>query len=294
MNVHHLELFYHTVKYRGISQAARFMPYGIQQPAISSQLLLLEENLKVKLFHRRPFNLTPAGEELYRFITPFFGQLGPMAEKLSGQLSQRLNLAASSTILRDYVPALVDDMRSEFPAIALTTCEIEPGEAETILQTHEVDLAISILEKKPGPGIQLRKLMEIPMVLLVPARSIFTTATKILTSEIFRQQPLISLPRREILPQLFNRELNRRHLEWAPAIEVNSLQIIQEYVIRKFGIGLSVLIPGRSLPASLKTLPLPHFPKIIVAALWRGQLSPIASSFLRRLESKAQALQKNS
>ena len=36
MNVHHLELFYHVAKYGGVSAAARHMPYGIQQPAISA------------------------------------------------------------------------------------------------------------------------------------------------------------------------------------------------------------------------------------------------------------------
>src|ERR1700677_3058512 len=60
MNVHHLELFYYVAKHGGISEAVRKMPYGIQQSAISSQILQLEETLGLKLFQRRPFNLTPA------------------------------------------------------------------------------------------------------------------------------------------------------------------------------------------------------------------------------------------
>ena len=64
MKVHHLELFYYVAKHGGISEAARNMPYGIQQPAISGQIIQLEEFLGVALFHRRPFALTTAGEEL--------------------------------------------------------------------------------------------------------------------------------------------------------------------------------------------------------------------------------------
>ena len=41
MNVHHLELFYYVAKHGGISQAVRNIPYGIQQPAVSGQVLAL-------------------------------------------------------------------------------------------------------------------------------------------------------------------------------------------------------------------------------------------------------------
>ena len=42
MNIHHLELFYFVAKYEGITAAVRKMPYGIQQPAVSGQILQLE------------------------------------------------------------------------------------------------------------------------------------------------------------------------------------------------------------------------------------------------------------
>lgn len=61
MNIHHLELFYYVATHGGISEAVRHMPYGIQQPAVSSQILQLEDDLGVKLFNRRPFQLTEAG-----------------------------------------------------------------------------------------------------------------------------------------------------------------------------------------------------------------------------------------
>src|SRR5216683_3301253 len=69
---------------RTISEAVRNIPYGIQQPAMSGQVIQLEEFLGVTLFHRRPFALTPPGEELYQFIKPFFDHLQAMADKLRG------------------------------------------------------------------------------------------------------------------------------------------------------------------------------------------------------------------
>jgi DNA-binding transcriptional LysR family regulator len=49
MNVHHLELFYYVARHGGVSAAARAMPYGIQQPAISAQILQLEASRETGL-----------------------------------------------------------------------------------------------------------------------------------------------------------------------------------------------------------------------------------------------------
>ena len=84
MNVHHLELFYYVARHGGIMPAVRNIPYGIQQPAVSSQIAQLEEFLGVTLFHRRPFALTPEGEKLYEFIQPFFSNLDRIAANFKG------------------------------------------------------------------------------------------------------------------------------------------------------------------------------------------------------------------
>src|SRR5471032_2859623 len=84
MNVHHLELFYYVAKHGGISAAVRRIPYGIQQPAVSGQMGKLEEEVGTKLFERSPFRLTLAGERLFEYVGPFFGNLDDLAAQLRG------------------------------------------------------------------------------------------------------------------------------------------------------------------------------------------------------------------
>ena len=93
----------------GISAATRKIPYGIQQPAVSGQILQLEKSLGQKLFQRRPFALTPAGRELFAFAQPFFGRIGEVSRRLRSDENARLRLAAPATILRDYLPNLLRD-----------------------------------------------------------------------------------------------------------------------------------------------------------------------------------------
>jgi len=113
MNIHHLELFYYVARHGGISEAVRNIPYGIQQPAVSVQILQLEETLGVTLFHRRPFALSAAGQTLFRFIQPFFEGLEPLADELRGGEAQQLRFGASGTVLRDHLPELVLQIRAQ-------------------------------------------------------------------------------------------------------------------------------------------------------------------------------------
>ena len=115
MNIHHLELFYYVAKHEGISGAVRNMPYGIQQPAVSAQVIQLENDLGITLFQRRPFELTAAGEELYGFIAPFFEGLEEVSQKIRGGVAQTIRIAASTTIFRDHLPDILGKARAEFP-----------------------------------------------------------------------------------------------------------------------------------------------------------------------------------
>src|SRR5687767_4594770 len=98
MNIHHLELFYYVARFGGVSAAARRIPYGIQQPAISAQIIQLENNLGATLFTRRPFKLTKAGEELFRFIEPFFGGLDELGRRLRGGAEMSLRIGATENV----------------------------------------------------------------------------------------------------------------------------------------------------------------------------------------------------
>lgn len=74
VNLHHLELFYYTAKAKGISNAVKIIPYGIRQPAISQQLMKLEEEAGTRLFERKPFGADSRGRASLPFPLAFFRQ----------------------------------------------------------------------------------------------------------------------------------------------------------------------------------------------------------------------------
>ena len=290
MNVHHLELFYYVAKHGGITEAVRKIPYGIQQPAVSGQILRLEQDLGVKLFQRRPFQLSAAGRELYEYISPFFGGLTDKGQRLRGESDSRLRLAAPATILREHLPKLLEQHRREFPKLKLQLYEANQATAEMLLRKYEVDLAITDLENKPSAGIRCAVLLELPLVLLLPAHR-RTKSPKTFLTEI-PKEPLISLPPEETISRLFHRGLTRHRVEWPTSVELSSLDLIPVYVRSGFGVGLFLDAPNGKAPAGTRAVYLRDFPPLVVAALWREKLPPIAARFVQRLKLEAQRIQR--
>lgn len=289
MNVHHLELFFYVAKHGGISEAARNMPYGIQQPAISGQMLALEESLGTRLFQRRPFALTPAGRRLADFVTPFFENLGDVAAELRGEAGQRLRVAASSQALRDHVPVLLRKLHRESPFNQLCLQESYQAQAEEMLRKQEIDLAITELADRPAAGLKACTLLRLPLVLLVRADSPLRSAREIWASDVIRH-PLIGYGEHLTLTRQFQSELRRRGHTWRVSIEASSMDIVETYVAEGFGVGLSVEVPKARRQTGLKILPLPGFAPLIVAALWQGKLPPLPAAFLELVKTRAAEL----
>lgn len=274
MNIHHLELFYYVARHGGISRAVRNMPYGIQQPAVSSQILLLEEDLGAKLFERQPFKLTREGEELFGFIRPFFDNLFPMAEKLRQQSAPSLRIGASELVLRDYLPTVVERLRRHEPKLRLGLRSGFQGEMEKWLLDREIDLAIVPLESKPPARVRCLRLLRLPLVLLVHKKSkVKSAATLWEQGEI--GEPLICLPATEPMTKNFRAGLLRRQVDWPHSIEASSMGLVTRYVANGYGIGVSLGQTEVVKHPDVRVLPLDGFDPIEMAALWSGEPSPL-------------------
>jgi DNA-binding transcriptional LysR family regulator len=144
MNLHHLELFHYVARHGGIAAAVTHMPYGIQQPAVSAQIIQLEKTLGKKLFARRPFALTPDGEELYRSIAPFFDGLDGLETRMKEPGTQFLSITAPPTLLRNHLPKVMAEVQKRFPRLRLRIREANPTQALSLLFTEQVDVAVSL------------------------------------------------------------------------------------------------------------------------------------------------------
>jgi len=289
MNVHHLELFYYVARHGGIMPAVRNIPYGIQQPAVSAQVAQLEEFLGVTLFRRRPFALTPAGEKLYAFIQPFFANLDKIAADFQGGQARHFRIGASTIVLRDHLPKLLQGARKKFPGLKVSLREGYPAQLEDLLTKDEVDLVITLIERKPAAGLHSLVLLELPVVLLVEKTSRLKSAEELWTRDKI-DEPLICLPAHEGLAKNFLTQLTELGVEWFPAVEASSMDLIENYVADGLGIGVSVRVPSQPLPKNVRALPLKNFPPARIGALWRGKTTPLLAAFLELAKQRAKEI----
>jgi DNA-binding transcriptional LysR family regulator len=262
------------------------MPYGIQQPAISGQISQLERTLGLKLFHRRPFGLTTAGLRLFDEIEGFFSALVDLPAYVRGHARQQLRLAAPARILRDYLPRLLASYKRRFPDFKLTLFDANQGIAEEFLRKGEIDLAITELGARPGVSIQCHRLIQVPLILVIPKRAPFENLAAILDRD-HNFPNLISLPPDEVIARHFQAGLRKLKLDWSPTIELGSLELIETYVSLGLGVGVSIAAPGRQIQKGLRVLPLPKFSRLTIAALWIGELPALANSFLANIKKMA-------
>ncbi len=289
MNVHHLELFYYVAKHGGVSAAARHMPYGIQQPAVSAQIIQLEDSLGTTLFHRRPFSLTKNGADLYAHLKPFFEGLPEVTARLTGNQPVHLRIGAPETVQRDYMPRLLARLKRRFPKMRFTLSTGRADWMEQALLDQAIDIGLTSLLGKRQAGVREKELLRVEMSLLVPEKSGYTK------TESFWERdridfPLIALCEEEPVCRLFQAELAKRKVEWFPSLEVPNQELIVHYVARGFGAGLTLTAnPKSAAPAGTRRLALTDFPAIPYGALWLGNANELQLAFIDEAAAEATA-----
>jgi len=270
-------------------QAVRNIPYGIQQPAVSGQVARLEEDLGVTLFHRRPFSLTPQGKELYDFIRPFFDNLTLTAEKLQGGIAQHLRVAASEIVLRDYLPSILQELKRQFPKLKVSLREGYHPEVVRWLQGQEIDASVGLLGGKPPAGINAMPMFQMPLVLLVPRRSKLTSAQELWRRDRI-EETLITVPSNQPICRAFQEGLAKLKVDWFSGIEVSTVEMVQAYVAKDYGIGVTVGVPKAQYHPQVRSLPLEDFGPIPFGVLWQGRRTALLEAFFKGVEKAARGL----
>jgi DNA-binding transcriptional LysR family regulator len=152
-----------------------------------------------------------------------------------------------------------------------------------------VDVVVTLIEKKQTAGLNTLVLLELPLVLLVEKNSKITSLEQLWKRDKI-EETLICLPAGEAITKNFLQQLAKLEVEWFPGIEASSVGLVETYVARGLGIGVSVAVPKMSLPPNLRALALPEFPPAMIGALWRGKATPLLQAFLAEAQVRAKAL----
>ena len=237
MELRELRSFIAAARLRSVSKAADH--FGVGQPAVTTHIKGLEQELGTALFDRatRPISLTPSGAALVRLATPLVESIDGLAAGMS-KAEEQSELALAST--HDIVPHTLLRVIGVFLRMhPHEHIRIRSGLMSEVLDMvagGDVEIGLT-----PYPGrhanLDFMGVFSFDRVLITPPGH--PLLDQPLTSlEPIAKWPLILSGQQTRTRVLLETEFKRRGLDYEILVELDSTEVIKRYV--SLGMGVSV------------------------------------------------------
>lgn len=147
LNDFRLKVFYTCAVKGNFTKAAKEL--GITQPAVSSHISEIENDIQDVVFIRKKgsVTLTPKGEILFDYAERILHLYACAYRELvpvPNETHRHITVAASSVIAKALLPRLVDSFCKIYTSTSVTILERDDEEMEDLLQSKAVDLALTL------------------------------------------------------------------------------------------------------------------------------------------------------
>ncbi|NSX53754.1 LysR family transcriptional regulator [Sulfitobacter sp. 1151] len=215
----------------------------LAQPALSTQIKLLEYDLGVALFHRttRRVRLTAAGEA---FLPEALATIARSEEAVRvarsvGETGRHiLKIGGVDSATAGLLPSVVRGFRSAYPDVSLKVFEMLSGAALNMLESRSLDIAF--VRKEPTEShLTSRFVLSESIIIALPAQHPKAGQEKISVSDI-ASEPLV-IPARASRPILFDvihSYLRSHHVEPNIRQEANERHMIIAMVASGLGVSM--------------------------------------------------------
>lgn len=167
----------------------------VSQPALSTQIKQLEEQLGLKLLERnqRMVMVTPAGEEVVRrahLVLNGANDLIEVAQALTLPMSGTLRLGVIPTIAPYFLPKALPKVRELFPDLRLLLYEEKTDVLVRLLNEGQLDLALLALGVELG-DLATMELFQDRFLLALPEQHKLAQQKTVQHSDLFDQEVLL-------------------------------------------------------------------------------------------------------
>lgn len=251
---------------------------GMSQPALTQQIKVLENSLKVMLFERsrRGTKLLPAGAAILPAVKRFVNQMASLEstvqEVVNGQTAV-LQIGAITSAMLETIPPLLEELEKLYPKLTIYVKEIDSVEAIPALEDGELDIAFVRLDNETKSGIETISLVKDRLAVALPKDHKLCTHSGISITALEPEQFVMSS--RKVSPAYFDMLVSEcRKYGFSPRIlhEVRSVASQIAYVSCGQGVALVPESMAKLAPDNVAVKPLAEEIMVITSAMaWNSK-----------------------
>jgi len=245
MNIEQFEIFKTIAEVKSFTKAAKKLSFT--QPAISTQIKILEQNFDLALFerHNHGVQLTEAGRIFYGYgdrILALYEEMEQDLAKIKGQNKEVINIAACDTAGNYILPSIVINFKELHPQACL---RLEVAHTQDIIEKlKHRHLDIGIIEgkiPKDDKTLSSINIYDDKLVLVVPRKNKWLRDKKSISLDKLINEPFIAREEGSCIRNVLDAKLaklGRSFDEFNVVAEFNNYEAIKQAVINNNGVAL--------------------------------------------------------
>jgi LysR family transcriptional regulator, regulatory protein for tcuABC len=239
MDLRQLRYFVQIVESGSLSKASRQV--FVAQPALSSQMARLEDEVGKPLLIRSARGVTPTanGEALYhhaKFLLRQVDEAVFIARKEYSEVKGRVTIGLAPSTVGILGVELLEHIRRQYPRIVLNVVAVHSGYLEVLARSGQLDLAI-LFSKAAASELEVEPLLDEDMFVIVPKGSQLVPDDKeSLTLAETAALPLILPGPGYGLQRNIIVDFERANLQYEIVAEIDSLLLSMRYSAKGYGV----------------------------------------------------------
>jgi LysR family cys regulon transcriptional activator len=277
VNLREMVSFYHVVRLRSVTKAARFI--GVGQNTVSQHLLRLEQEYKVNVFQRpenqmiqrmiQPPTLTAKGEGLLELMTPIVEGASILDESMR-RLKQEapLSIGAYPELVTDRLPSVIKDFHSQHPEVHFRICSSTHLAMIQQVKRGQLDLVIGVGNQNADDDLDYEALFNSRVVLLVPHGHTLAF-NPFPTIEDIAEWPIVFSSTEATVRSRAEKSFRDKQCSLQIAVDVDGANIVEQLVALATGIAICADFTVSVLDhRNFDVIPLDHLFDGLTVGLW--------------------------
>jgi DNA-binding transcriptional LysR family regulator len=243
MNIEQFEVFRTIAQAKSFTKAAKILNFT--QPAISSQVKILEQNFNVALFERcnTGVKLTEAGRKFYEYgerILAVYAEMEREIANISGNNKEFINVGANYTAGNYFLPSSIITFKELHDNVHI---RLDIGHSNDIINSikdRSLDLGVIEGDSFLDKDLDVYTVKSNELVLIAPAFNRWFSS-RIVSLEELMQTPFIAREEESSIRHFVDSYLKTKGVSFEDfniVTEISNFEAIKEAVLRNKGISL--------------------------------------------------------